>query len=193
MSIDLNFWMTWIIVPVLIFVARIADVSLGTLRIVFVSKGIKLLAPILGFFEVIIWLLAVSRIFENLDNWLYFISYAAGFAMGNYVGLLIEERLALGYVNLRIITHLSGEELIKNLIDEGYGITLVDAKGSMGDVSIIFCVIKRNDYKQVAEMIKKFNPNSFYTIEDIRFANQGVFPSKTVFKPLTGFHVRKGK
>ena len=193
MSLDFNFWMTWIIVPILIFFARIADVSLGTLRIVFVSKGMKVLAPILGFFEVIIWLLAVSRIFENLDNWLYFIAYAAGFATGNFVGLLIEERIALGYINLRIITHLSGEELIKKLVDEGYGITIVEAKGSMGDVNIIYCVIKRTDYKQVSEMIKEYNPKSFYTIEDIRFANKGVFPSKTVIKPIAGIHIRKGK
>ena len=179
---DIEFITTWVIIPLLIFIARIADVSLGTLRIVFVSKGMKMLAPILGFFEIIIWLLAVSRIFENLDNWIYFISYAAGFSAGNYIGLLIEERIALGFINLRIITQLSGEELISRLSCEGFGVTSVDAKGSLGKVNIIYCVIKRSDYQRVAQLIKEYNPQAFYTIEDIRFANKGVFPVKSTLK-----------
>jgi len=182
MVLDLDFLTTWIVIPLLIFIARIADVSLGTLRIVFVSKGMKILAPVLGFFEIIIWLLAVSRIFENLDNWVYFISYAAGFSAGNYIGLLIEERIALGFVNLRIITQLSGEELISRLSSEGFGVTSVDAKGSLGKVNIIYCVIKRSDYQRVAKLIKEYNPQAFYTIEDIRFANKGVFPVRSVMK-----------
>jgi len=182
MALDLDFLTTWIIIPLLIVIARIADVSLGTLRIVFVSKGMKMLAPVLGFFEIIIWLLAVSRIFENLDNWIYFISYAVGFSAGNYIGLLIEERIALGYINLRIITQLSGEELIERLSCEGYGVTSVDAKGSLGKVNIIYCVIKRSDYQHVAQLIEEYNPQAFYTIEDIRFANKGVFRIKSVVK-----------
>jgi len=172
---NFDFWMTWIIIPILIFLARVTDVSLGTLRIVFVSKGLKVIAPILGFFEVLIWLLAVSRIFSNLDNWLYFIAYAGGFATGNYVGLLIEERLAIGFINIRIITQLSGEELIIRLSKEGFGVTSVDATGSLGKVNIIYCVLKRSDYKRVAELIHEYNPKAFFTIEDIRFANKGVF------------------
>jgi len=189
MITNFDFWMTWIIVPLLIFFARVADVSLGTLRIVFVSKGLKMLAPILGFFEIFIWILAVSRIFQNLDNWLYFFAYAIGFATGNYIGLKIEERIALGYINIRIITHLSGESLIKRLSIEGYGVTSVEANGSLGKVNIIYCVLKRSDYKRVAELINEYNPKAFYTIEDIRFANKGVFPTKSNI----GVQLGKGK
>lgn len=188
-----GFWVTWVLIPLLIFLARVADVTIGTLRIVFVSKGFKILAPILGFFEVFIWLLAMSKIIENLDYWLYYIAYSAGFAIGNYVGLIIEERLALGFVNLRIITHEQGDALIKRLANEGFGVTSTDAMGTRSRVNIIYCVIKRSDYKLVANIIKEYNPRAFYTIEDIRFASQGVFPTRSIMRGYGSFPWRKGK
>lgn len=188
-----EFWFTWIIIPALIFLARVSDVTIGTLRIVFVSKGFKALAPIMGFFEVFIWLLAMSKIFQNLDNWLYYVAYSAGFATGNYIGLIIEERLALGFVNLRIITQVSGQPLIKRLSSEGYGVTAVDATGSQGQVNIIYCIIKRSDFRQVSQLIYEYNPKAFFTIEDIRFANQGVFPVRSILRGHGNFPWRKGK
>jgi len=193
MMITEGFWYTWVLIPALIFIARVADVSIGTLRIVFVSKGLKLLAPLLGFFEIFIWLLAMTKVFENLDNWLYFIAYSAGFATGNYIGLLIEEKLALGYANLQIITQKSGIDLARKLSDEGFGVTWNDANGSRGEVTVIYCVIKRSNFKRVTEIIKKYNPRAFYTIEDIRFANQGVFPMRTIQRSVGYFPWRKGK
>jgi uncharacterized protein YebE (UPF0316 family) len=188
-----GFWVTWVLIPLLIFLARVSDVTIGTLRIVFVSKGFKILAPILGFFEVFIWLLAMSKIIENLDYWLYYIAYSAGFAIGNYVGLIIEERLALGFVNLRIITHEQGDALIKRLANEGFGVTSTEAMGTRSRVNIIYCVIKRSDYKLVSNIIKEYNPRAFYTIEDIRFANQGVFPARSMLRGYGSFPWRKGK
>lgn len=180
------------VVPLLIFLARVSDVTIGTLRIVFVSKGFKFLAPILGFFEIFIWLIAMSKIFQNLDNWFYYVAYALGFATGNYVGLKIEERMALGYVNLRIITALSGEMLIKSLAKAGYGVTHIDAQGSQGDVNVIFCIVKRKCIDNITSLIKEHNPNAFYTIEDIRFAKLNTVPAERLakrrFSPL-----RKGK
>ncbi|HBG85946.1 MAG TPA: hypothetical protein DEG09_07350 [Marinilabiliaceae bacterium] len=188
-----GFWFTWVIVPLLIFLARVSDVTLGTIRIVFVSKGFKLLAPILGFFEVFIWLLAMSKVIQNLDYWLYYVAYSAGFAVGNYVGLIIEERLALGYINLRIITMDSPEKLISRLSGEGFGVTSTPAMGSRSNVNIINCVLRRSDYKKVAQIIMDCNPKAFYTIEDIRAANQGVFPSKSLMRGNGNFPWRKGK
>ena len=86
----------WVILPLLIFCARITDVSIGTVRIVFIAKGMRLWAPVLGFFEVLIWLVAISQIIKNLTNPVTFVAFASGFAMGNYVGLLIEHKLAMG-------------------------------------------------------------------------------------------------
>ena len=188
-----GFWFTWVLVPLLIFLARVSDVTLGTIRIVFVSKGFKLLAPILGFFEVFIWLLAMSKVIQNLDYWLYYVAYSAGFAVGNYVGLIIEERLALGYINLRIITMDSPEKLISRLSGEGFGVTSTPAMGSRSNVNIINCVLRRSDYKKVAQIIMDCNPKAFYTIEDIRAANQGVFPSKSLMRGNGNFPWRKGK
>ena len=171
---------TYFVLPFLIFVARIVDVTIGTVRIVMVSKGQKFWAPLLGFFEVLIWLLAISRIFENLDNWVCYFAYGGGFATGNYIGLIVEEKLALGIVKIQIITRKTADKLINKLIDAGYGITHQNAKGGTENVSIIYSIIKRTEVPRMVERIKNYNPNAFYSIEDVRFVNQGIFPPKAV-------------
>ena len=167
---------TYVIIPVLIFIARIFDVTIGTMRIVFVSKGMKSIAPVLGFFEVLIWIIAISRIMENLDNWVNYVAYASGFATGNYVGLLVEEKLAMGILNIRIITRHDASELIHFLNEKGYGTTVVEAMGSKENVHIIYTIVQRNHLNEVIEIIRTFNPKAFYSIEDIRFVNEGIFP-----------------
>jgi uncharacterized protein YebE (UPF0316 family) len=179
---------TYFLLPFLIFLSRIMDVTIGTIRIVMVSKGQKFWAPLLGFFEILIWLLAISRIFENLDNWACYFAYAAGFATGNYIGLIIEERLAMGIVKIQIITRKSADELIVNLKNAGYGITYHEAKGSSEDVSIIYSIIKRNEIQKVENIVKETNPKAFYSIEDVKSVSHGVFPVKTVARRW-----RKGK
>ncbi|MDX2414998.1 MAG: DUF5698 domain-containing protein, partial [Bacteroidales bacterium] len=106
-------WFDVVILPLLIFFARIMDVSIGTVRIILVSKGYKKLAPIAGFFEILIWIIAITRIVDNLDNWICYIAYALGFATGNYIGMIIEERLALGYETVRIITKREANNLVQ--------------------------------------------------------------------------------
>ncbi|MBN1615014.1 MAG: DUF2179 domain-containing protein [Deltaproteobacteria bacterium] len=164
------------ILPVAIFVARICDVTLDTLRIIYVSRGLKFLAAQIGFFEVLIWLIAMSQIISNLTNPFLYVAYAGGFAMGNYVGILIEEKLAIGAVVIRVITQKDATELIKFLKDDGYGVTHTDAQGALGPVKIIFTIVKRKDIAFVLKIIQKFNPLAFFTIEDIRSVSQGIFP-----------------
>ena len=173
-------WFTYLILPLAIFVARIFDVTIGTIRIVMVSKGQKVLAPILGFFEVFIWLVAISKIFQNLDNWLCYITYAAGFATGNYIGLMIEEKLAVGIVRIQIVTKMDASNLIAQLRESGYGITHLNAQGSAENVSIIYTVLKRTDVPMVEDIIREFNPNAFYSVEDVKYVNKGIFPLKQV-------------
>ncbi len=173
---------TYVILPLLIFLARIVDVTIGTLRIVMVSKGQKLWAPVLGFFEVLLWLIAMAKIFENIDNWVCYVTYAAGFATGNYIGLKLEERLAVGIVKIQIITRKEASNLIAKLKASGYGITHQDAQGANQNVSIIYSIIKRTDIPVVEEIIGTYNPNAFYSIEDIKFVNKGVFPEGTALK-----------
>lgn len=170
---------TYAILPALIFLSRLIDVTIGTLRIIMVSKGQKSWAPILGFFEVLIWLIAISKIFQNLDNWICYVTYAAGFATGNYIGLLLEEKLAVGIVKIQIITRKKAGKLIKNLAAAGYGITHHEAEGSSETVSIIYSIINRSEIQKVEEIVNSTNPKAFYSVEDVKSVNKGIFPIKT--------------
>jgi uncharacterized protein YebE (UPF0316 family) len=172
------------VMPLLIFMARICDVSIGTMRIIFISKGKRNIAPFLGFFEVLIWIVAISKIMQNLDNYVNYIAYAAGFATGNFVGMLIEERLAVGIQMIRVFTYQRGEELMQTLNNLGFGATSVEAHGAKEKVNLIYTIVQRNDLKKVIEIIYNFNPKAFYTIEDVRATNEGIFPPR---KPNTTF------
>jgi uncharacterized protein YebE (UPF0316 family) len=169
---------SYVILPLLIFCARICDVSIGTMRIIFVSKGKRNIAPLLGFFEVLIWIIVVSRVMQNLDNYVNYVAYAAGFATGNFVGMLIEERLAVGVQLIRVITHQQGPELVRLLNSEGFGATVVEAQGAREKVALIYTIVPRNDLAQVIGIINGFNPRVFYTIEDVRATSEGIFPPK---------------
>ncbi len=166
---------SYVLMPVLIFLARICDVSIGTMRIIFVSKGKRNIAPILGFFEVLIWITAISKIMENLDHYINFVAYAAGFATGNLVGMLIEERLAMGILMIRVFAHEKGNELVQSLSRQGFGATVVEAHGARENIHLIYSIIKRNELANVLDIITSFNPNAFYTIEDVKAVNEGIF------------------
>lgn len=166
----------FVLLPVLIFLARICDVTLDTLRIIYVGRGMKFLAPVIGFVEVMIWLVAITQIFKNLSNPVCYVAYAGGFAMGNLIGILIEEKMAIGTVVIRIITQKDAETLIRCLKENRYGVTYVDAQGAMGQVKIIFTIVKRKAINSVLEIVRGCNPLAFYTIEDVRSVRKGVFP-----------------
>lgn len=169
---------TYLILPFLIFLARICDVTIGTMRIVMVAKGQKFWAPVMGFFEVLIWIITMSKVVQNLDNWLCYVGYAGGFATGNLVGLLLEEKLAMGIVKIQIITRKEASQLIEALREAGYGITHHPAKGGTENVSIIHSIVKRSEIAKVEEIIRNYNPKAFYSIEDVKFVSQGIFPIK---------------
>ena len=137
----------YVLLPLFIFVARIFDVSLGTLRIIFVTKGMRSVAPFVGFFEVLIWLLAISRIMQDLDNWISYVAYAGGFATGNFVGMYLEERLAIGHEMIRVITRKDATSLIEDLRNKGYGVTSVKAEGIEGEVAVIYIIARRSMIK----------------------------------------------
>ena len=166
----------FVLLPALIFLARICDVTLDTLRIIYVGRGMKFLAPVIGFVEVLIWLVAITQIFKNLSNPVCYVAYAGGFAMGNFIGILIEEKMAIGTVVIRIITQKDAESLIDCLKENRYGVTHVDAQGAMGQVKIIFTIVKRKSIDSVLEIVRVCNPLAFYTIEDVRSVRKGVFP-----------------
>lgn len=165
---------TWVILPFLIFLSRIADQSIGTMRLIFLSKGYRFIAPMLGFFEVIIWLIAVSQIMKHLDNALCYIAYGAGFAMGNFIGMTLEEHISIGTVLVRIIPTQNTKELIDRLISHNFGLTTIEAEGSRGEVRIFISIINRKDLKDYISIINEINPNAFYTIEEVKTVNQGI-------------------
>lgn len=168
-------FVTYALLPLFIFLARIFDVSLGTLRIIFVTKGMRRVAPLVGFFEVLIWLLAISRIMQDLDNWLSYVAYAAGFASGNFVGMYLEERLAIGHEMIRVITRKDATNLIQDLRAKGYGVTSVKAEGIEGEVAVIYIIARRSMIKEVLDEINLFNPRALYTVESIKYVNKEIF------------------
>lgn len=187
---------TWVIIPALIFVARVVDVSIGTVRVIFISRGFKFIAPILGFFELLIWLVAIRQILLNLTNIMCYVAYAGGFATGTFVGMCIEERISMGKVILRIITKKDATELLDAFRNAKYNLTLIDGEGAYGGkVKLIFTIINRQDIPKVVGIVKQFNPKAFYSIEDIRYAHEEKIPvPQTRFKytNIFGFY-RKGK
>lgn len=185
-------YINYLLIPFLIFIARIVDVTVGTFRIVMVSKGKRTIAPLLGFIEVFIWIVVVGNIIQNLDNWANIFAYSAGFATGNYIGLLIEEKVAMGIVRIQVITAVTADQLIENLKSAGYGITYHDAIGANGKVSIIYSIINRADLPKVVKLIRETNPNAFYSIEDVRFVNKKV-ESVYAEKSRRIRRLRKGK
>jgi len=187
-------WFIYGLLPGLIFLSRVIDVTMDTLRIVFVSRGNKIVAPILGFFEILIWLIAITRIMENLDNFATYIAYALGFAVGNYVGLCLEEKLAIGTQLIRIITVSDSSRLINNLREKKFGVTAIDAEGKNGLVHIIFVITRRKVVHQVIGILNHFNPKAFYSIEDVRSVNINNSSYVSGIKKISSSRwMRKGK
>ncbi|MDR1007506.1 MAG: DUF2179 domain-containing protein [Campylobacteraceae bacterium] len=164
-------------IPFLICLARITDVTIGTMRIIFISKGMKYLAPIIGFFEICIWLTAITQVMENLTHISNFFAYALGYSIGNFLGILIEGKLAIGTVVVRIITKKDSHALAAKLRGSGYSVTILDAEGNTGAVNVVFTVIKRADVQKILPIILHYNPNAVYSIEDIRYVSEHGLPS----------------
>ncbi len=186
------------ILPLFVFLARILDVSLGTIRIIFISKGYKYLAPVIGFFEISIWLLAVTQIFQNLKSPVYYLAYAGGFATGTLAGILIENKLSIGMVLIRVITQKDSEELIKILKLKDYNPTRSYAEGpDEQQVSVIYMILDRHDVLEIIDIIKNYNPNAFYSVGDVKFVSNKILPHTKLWykrydKSLLRNH-RKGK
>ena len=189
--------LAWVILPILIFLSRIADVSIGTVRVILVSRRLKYLAPVAGFFEVLIWILVIGQIMQNLSSPVCYVAYAGGFAAGNFIGILIAERLSLGTVLVRVIFPKRANGLIDRLRERRYGVTSIDGQGANGPVQILFTIVPRREVYGVVELVKEANPEAFYSIEDVDHVERGIFPIRQagpglsflkLFRPL-----RKGK
>lgn len=166
---------TLVFLPILIFVARVVDVTLGTIRIIMVNRGKRKIAPILGFIEVLIWIVAIGQLMTHLEGINSFIGYAAGFAAGNYVGMAIEDKLALGTVIVRIFLPSGGGGLIQKLTAAGFGVTSFEGMGANGPVTMIFTTVRRKEISQVFNIAHEVSPKAFITVEDTRTVEEGIF------------------
>lgn len=162
---------SFVILPILIFVARIGDVSINTIRIIYVLGGRKLTATVLGFFESFIWLMAIRQIFEHLDNWICYIAYPGGFATGILVGMIIEEKIAYGKVIVRTITRKDISAFKEFLIEENFRFTAVKATGRDGEENVVFTVLERERLDELVVALRKILPTAFYTIEKVNRAS----------------------
>ena len=183
----------YVVLPFIIFLMRLTDVTLMTLRIIFVSKGYKLWSSVMGFFEVSVWLVAISQVMNNLDKPLYAIAYAVGFACGNYLGAYLDEKIALGVNLLQIITNKDAEQLVKYLRDNDFGVTSINAEGARGPVKVIYSVVRRKDLNKIIQIVNEFNPNAFYSVAEVRSVNKGIFPVKTPKDKKLGRFIQNGK
>jgi len=169
---------SYVILPLLIFFARIADVSINTIRIIFVMSGQKTISTVLGFFESLIWLLAIGQIFQHLSSWVSYVAYPGGFAMGILVGMLIEERLALGKVVVRAITSENLSGILKYMVKKDLRYTVISGESAEGNENILFTVVKRD---QLQSLIDEFNvclPQAMYTVESVKKASEAEIMSE---------------
>jgi uncharacterized protein YebE (UPF0316 family) len=157
----------------MIFALRVSDMTLDTLRVLVVMRGRKGIAWVLGFFQASIFVIAITSVLSNLDNPLNILAYAAGFATGNVVGMLIEERLAIGHIQLSIISPRRGAALAERLREEGYAITEISARGKDGVVTLLSCSVLRKNVSKVQQLVNEVDDSAFITAEDVRPVRRG--------------------
>ncbi|AWV88501.1 DUF2179 domain-containing protein [Bradymonas sediminis] len=162
---------SYVVLPLFIFLARVCDVTLSTIKILFVMNGERRIAPILGFFEAFIWLLAIGQIITDVNNPLSYFAYASGFATGTFAGMYIEEKLAVGKVVLRLIIREINDELLHFLHENNFRYSLIDGMGRRGRVNVVFLVVRRQDLDRLIAGVNEHQPNAFYTIEGVRKVN----------------------
>ena len=157
----------------LVFLLRVVDISLYTLRIKTVARGRKLPAWLFGLTQSLVYLTALRVVLSDLGNWGKVIGYAAGFATGMVVGMWIEERLAIGYTHLRVISPRRGAELVERLRSRGYGVTEISAQGRDGTVSLINLSVLRKQAQQALKIVEEVDPQAFVTAEAVRSVRRG--------------------
>jgi uncharacterized protein YebE (UPF0316 family) len=160
-------------IALMIFCLRVTDMSLDTLRLLFVVRGRKGIAWTLGFFESAVYIIAITRVLSNLGNPLTVLGYAAGFATGNVVGMLIEERLAIGHTQMSIVSSARGVVLAQTLRESGFAVTEVPARGKDGMVHLLSMSILRKDVPHVEQIVHEVDAEAFVTSADVRPVRRG--------------------
>ena len=165
--------------PLVVFLLRVTDVSMATIRMLMIMRGRRLVAPLIGFFEILLWVTAVGIVVRHLSSPLHVIGYAAGFATGNFLGLLIEERLALGIATVRTVVRDGGAELAGELRGAGFGVTEIMGRGRDGAVDVLYSVLPRKRVNACLSAIESRAPEAFVVVDEPRTVRRGwLFPTK---------------
>lgn len=180
-------FISYVLLPFLIFIARAADVTLATVKLMFIVNNAKRLAMVLGFFEALITILALSRIMQDASNLAAYVMYAAGFAAGTYLGMRIEEKLAYGSVVVRIIGKQIPDALLQYLSENQYNYSKVDASDSSGNTQVLFTVCKRRKVRDLLQALEQIAPDVLYTTEAVNQASRELLPQTQ--RNNTGFHL----
>ncbi|MGD2252385.1 MAG: DUF5698 domain-containing protein [Anaerolineales bacterium] len=161
------------VIPFIVFGLRVTDMTLDTLRVLFVIRGRKGLAWTLGFFQSLIWVVAISSVLGNLDNLWNVAGYAGGFATGIVVGMVLEELLAIGHGHIRIMSSRRGSAIAEAIRQAGYAATEISGRGKDGTVTVINCSVRRRDIDRVRSEVYRTDPSAFITVEDVRPLHRG--------------------
>jgi uncharacterized protein YebE (UPF0316 family) len=161
------------LLPFIIFALRVIDMSLDTLRVLFVIRGRKMNAWVLGFFQSVIWVIAISSVLSNLSNIWTIIGYGSGFATGNVVGMMIEEKLAIGHGHLRVISSTHGYAISDAIRSAGYAATELSGRGKDGTVAVVTTSVQRRDIDRVRRKVLEVDPQAFITVQEVRPLHRG--------------------
>lgn len=154
-----------IVGAILIMFMRIADVTLGTFRTILVVQGRKYHAAMTGFFEVLIWIFAMRYIVQHMDHTINLLGYAVGFALGNVMGITLEQRVALGYTQINIVSLHHTDDIANKLRSSKFGVTILPAEGGSGGVSILIVIAKRKFQKQIMKIVESVDKRAFITVQ----------------------------
>jgi len=164
--------------PVIIFFLRIVDVSMATTRILLAMRNARVAVPVIGFFEVLIWIFAVGNAIRHLESPLHVLGYAGGFAVGNVVGMWLEEKLAMGLATIQVMSRFGGVELAEALRDKGFGVTEFLGQGREGKVEVVHTVVRRRQIDDVLREVDRWDPDAFVSVEEPRTIRRGWMFSK---------------
>lgn len=160
----------------IIFISRVVDVTMSTMRTLMVMQGRKVQAAMIGFFEIIIYITALNKVVSGLDNPLNLLAYALGFACGTYVGITLEGKIALGNLSAQVILHSNDNiELIESLRDNGFGVTKLEGQGKEGKRDILSIAMNRKDLNTLKGLVYEFDEKAFITVNSINPVGGGFF------------------
>jgi uncharacterized protein YebE (UPF0316 family) len=184
-------YFAWVFLPLLIFFARVLDVSLGIIRVIFITKGFRNIAPVIAFFEVLIWIVAISQVMNNFGDFWLVLAYSFGFAAGTYVGIVIEDRLSIGKVRITVVAKKSARDIIGSLKSKGFVVTVVKVEGSGKGARKISLLLDRSKVNSALKLIRAISPNVFYSVDavrsvrdDVTYEGHGFFDFIRVFPPF---------